>query len=377
MSEAVFQQNLFSPLQSGGSLQQRLAATHEMFNRQCPGVARVSVALFDASNGQVRSFLASQAEVNPLQNYQSPLTKTTSLAAAAGSGQARIINDLQLLNNHSEHQQKILSLGIQASYTLPIFERESLCGFVFLDSRQKGFFSGAALAQVALFAQLLAQLVLNHQARIRSLMAALRVSIGMVHLKDPETGNHLERMARFSRLIAEELVRQGQAELNDEQIDNLFRFAPLHDIGKVGIPDRILLKPERLDAQEWSVMKTHSGIGRTIIDRLIDEFGFDSLPDIDLLRDIVELHHEKDDGSGYPHGLSGSQVPLAARIIATSDIFDALTNERCYKQAWSNQDALTELAQLVELQRADDNCVKALRKRLPEVVKIQQRFADG
>ena len=377
MFEPAVQIDLFSTVQSSGSLQQRLASAHEMFNRRCPGVARIGVALFDNSTGQVRTFLASQEEENPLRNYQISLAKTQSLASITRPGQARVINDLSLLaENNSEHCQKIYVLGMRSSYTLPIYEREQLRGFIFIDSRQRNFFQAAVLSQVALFAQLLAEMVLNHQASIRSLLAALRVSISMMHLKDPETGNHIERMARFARLIAQELVQQKLVDLNDEQIDNLYRFAPLHDIGKVGIPDRILRKPGLLDAQEWIVMKTHSGIGRSIVDHLISEFDFDCLPDAELLQHVVELHHEKIDGSGYPHGLTGSEIPFAARIISISDIFDALTNERPYKRAWSNQEALGELHKLVDLQQVDGNGVAALQNRLAEVVEIQQHFSE-
>ena len=377
MINSVVQQDAFAGLHTGGSLQQRLSHAHEMFNRQCPGIARIGIALFDDSTGQVRTFLASQAEENPLQNYQAVLAGAGLLATAARPGQVRVINDLSLLERKaSKHRQQIYQLGMRSSYTLPIHERERLCGFIFLDSRQKEYFQSAVLAQVGLFAHLLAQMVLGHQASIRSLIAALRVSTGMMHYRDPETGNHLERMARFSRLIAQQLVEQGKASLNDEQIDNLYRFAPLHDVGKVGIPDRILLKPGQLDAQEWAVMKTHSGIGRSIIDRLIDDFDFDYMPDIDLLRHIVELHHEKIDGSGYPHGLSGDAVPLAARIVSASDIFDALTNARPYKKAWSNADAFSELLQLAERHLLDADCVLALQQRIDEVVTIQEYFAE-
>jgi len=124
-------------------------------------------------------------------------------------------------------------------------------------------------------------------------------------------------------------------------------------------------------------MKTHSEIGRSIIDQLIEEFGFAGLPHIEILRQITELHHEKPDGSGYPHGLSGEQVPLVARIVGVSDIFDALTSERPYKPAWTNQDALRELEQLSQDDRADNNCVAALKNRLDEVSAIQRQYADN
>lgn len=377
MPTPLYQEDFFAEIHQGGSMQERLARARQMFNRQCPGIDRIGIALFDETTGKVKTYLAAPAQESPLHNYQVPLKQVESLAATAVPGRARIVNDLELYaGSSSEHSRKIRELGMRSSYTLPIFEQQLLRGFVFFDSRQKGYFREAVVFQVALFAHLLAQLVLSHQARLRTLIAALRISIGMLHYRDPETGNHLERMARFALLIAEEMVRRGQADLDDEEIDDIYRFAPLHDIGKVGIPDRILLKPDRLDEQEWTVMKTHSGIGRSIIDRLIKEFDFAGLPHIEILCQIAELHHEKPDGSGYPHGLAGDQVPLAARIVGVSDIFDALTSERPYKQAWSNQDAFRELEQLSLQNRADGDCVAALKNCLDEVLAIQQQYAD-
>jgi len=377
MPAPVYEEDFFAEIHQGGSLQERLTRSWQMFSRQCPGIDRIGIALFDETTGKVKTYLAAPAEESPLRNYQVPLTQVESLATSAVPGRARIVNDLdQFSESNSEHSRKIRQLGMRSSYTLPIFEQKLLRGFIFFDSRQKNYFQESIVSQVALFAHLLAQLVLSHQATLRTLIAALRISIGMLHHKDPETGNHLERMARFAQLIAEELVRRGQAELDDEELDNIYRFAPLHDIGKVGIPDRILLKPGRLDEQEWSVMKTHSDIGRSIIDQLIEEFGFAGLPHIEILRQITELHHEKLDGSGYPHGLSGEQVPLVARIVGVSDIFDALTSKRPYKPAWSNQEAFRELEQMSQQNRADSNCVAALKNRLDEVMAIQRQYAD-
>jgi len=377
MTEPLSQQDFYADIHRGGRLQERLAAAHQMYNRQCPGLDRIGIALFDGATRQVKTFLASPAADNPLSNYQLPLAEAASLAAAAVPGQARIVNDLQLFSaGKREHTRKIWDLGMRSSYTLPIFEQDTLRGFVFLNSRQSDYFHGSNLAQVPLFAHFLVQLVLNHQNTLRTLVAALRITSGMMHYKDPETSNHLERMARFSQLIAQELVAREQVALDDEGIDHLYRFAPLHDIGKVGIPDDILQKPGRLDSNEWTVMKTHSDIGRAIVDQLICEFDFSTLPDIEILRHITELHHEKIDGSGYPHGLSGAQVPLAARIISTSDIFDALTSARPYKEAWSNQAAFAELEVMVQNNWLDVGCVAALQNRLTEVLTIQRCFSD-
>jgi HD-GYP domain-containing protein (c-di-GMP phosphodiesterase class II) len=224
-------------------------------------------------------------------------------------------------------------------------------------------------------AHLAAQLVINELGEMHALNAALRTAIGMVHLRDPETGNHLERMARYARLIARELVARGKCSFDDEQIEQLFNFSPLHDIGKIGIPDRILLKPARLEEDERAVMDTHTVIGRQMIDTLIANFAFEGIPYLDILRQLVEYHHETLDGHGYPHGLQGKDIPLEARIVAVSDVFDALTTTRPYKGPWHNQHAFAML-RLLAIDKLDPECVEALISREDEIREIQQRFAD-
>jgi len=373
----VFKVDAFAEIHQRGRLQDRLAKAHQLFDQRCPGLDRIGIALCDDDLKKVNTFLASPAEKNPLTNYQISLCDAGSLAQTAISGQVRVVNDLQLFAAGSgEHTRRIWDLGMRSSYTQPIYEDGELRGFVFFNSRQKGYFADGILEQVSLFAHFLVQMVLNHQLALRTLVAALRITGRMMHYKDPETSSHLERMAHFSRVIAQQMVAEGQIALDDEEIDHLFRFAPLHDIGKVGIPDDILFKPGRLDSREWRVMKTHSGIGRAIVDQLINEFGFSTLPDIEILRHITELHHEKLNGSGYPHGLKNEQVPIAARIISVSDIFDALTTERPYKAAWSNPEAFAELDEMVSSNLLDPAAVSALHTNLSEVVEIQQVFTE-
>lgn len=374
----ILREDHFADLHQQGRLQDRLAAMHASFSRRLPGLDRIGIALYDEPLRQVRTFLASPAEDNPLNNYHIPLQDAESLAQTGTGRQVRIVNDLELFSaGKGEHTRKIRELGMRSSYTQPIYAQQQLRGFVFINSRQPGFFVEEILDQVSLFAHLLVQMVLNHQATLDTLVAALRVTGKLMHYKDPETGSHLERMAHFSRLIASELVAKGLYPLDDEQIDHIFRFAPLHDIGKFGIPDDILLKPGRLDREEWSVMKTHAGIGRDIVEQLVASFGCSDLPDLEILRHITELHHEMIDGSGYPYGLKGDKVPLAARIISVSDIFDALTSKRPYKQPWSNSDALAELQRMADKNLLDHDCVAALASRTPEVSEVQRLFAEA
>lgn len=155
--------------------------------------------------------------------------------------------------------------------------------------------------------------------------------------KDPETGAHLERMREYCRLLAVELKTKSKHKsvVSDVFIDNIYAASPLHDIGKVGVPDNILLKPGKLTADEFQVMKTHTLIGGDTL-RAVDK----QHPGNTFLRmgiDISEGHHEKWDGSGYPRALKGEDIPLAARILALGDVYDALTSKRCYKEKFSHE----------------------------------------
>jgi putative two-component system response regulator len=155
--------------------------------------------------------------------------------------------------------------------------------------------------------------------------------------KDTDTGNHLERIRAYSKLIAEHILIDPPF---DEEIplrfpDLLYETSPLHDIGKVGIPDYVLLKPGNLSDEEWAVMKRHAEIGAETLDAVLQKYpGADFLR---IARDIAWAHHERWDGTGYPRGLKGKEIPLCARIIALADVYDALTMKRVYKSALSHE----------------------------------------
>ena len=223
---------------------------------------------------------------------------------------------------------------------------------------------------------MISALIIYEVSTIKSVLAALRTANEMVHYKDPETGSHLQRMARFSRIIAKELSVSGKYTFDDKYIEDIFNYAPLHDVGKIGIPDKILLKPGKLDDKEFETMKTHASMGRQVIDSIIRNFEFDSFGNIDILRNIAEYHHETLDGHGYPEGLSKEDIPVEARIIAVADIFDALTSKRPYKEAWSNADAFEMLREMANT-KLDKDCVEALYKNQPEIEEIQTRFREN
>ena len=178
--------------------------------------------------------------------------------------------------------------------------------------------------------------------------------------RDPETGDHIQRMAHYSWMIA---VRMGLA-LDEQQL--LLEAAPMHDVGKVGIPDHILLKPGKLDHDEFEVMKQHPVIGHQI---LADS----TSPLLQMAAQIALSHHEKFDGSGYPLGLKGEAIPLVGRIVAVADVFDALTSVRPYKPAWEFERAV----QLLRDQRGlhfDPECVDAFLGQLDAIRAVRERF---
>jgi HD-GYP domain-containing protein (c-di-GMP phosphodiesterase class II) len=165
-------------------------------------------------------------------------------------------------------------------------------------------------------------------------------------------------------------------DLTDEFVEAVFLYAPLHDVGKIGIPDHVLLKPGPLDDAEWAIMKSHTVMGREMVDKINHDLGIATLNRDDVMRNIVELHHEALDGSGYPYGLEGDQIPLEARIVSVADIFDALTSRRPYKPGWPMDDAAAELLRKVDAGQLDGQVVSALLDQPEEIEQVLQRHPD-
>lgn len=188
--------------------------------------------------------------------------------------------------------------------------------------------------------------------------------IRVVNYKDNETALHIKRMSHYSRLIAES-INKG---INTEWPNLIYKASVLHDIGKIGITDDILKKPEKLNTDEFEIMKTHPEIGAEII-------GEDDSSLFRIVRNIVLYHHEKFDGSGYPYGLKGTNIPLEARIVSIADVFDALTTKRVYKKAWSVEYTLRVIKEKSGVD-FDPMLVEHFEKVLPEVLKIQEKFKE-
>jgi response regulator RpfG family c-di-GMP phosphodiesterase len=193
--------------------------------------------------------------------------------------------------------------------------------------------------------------------------------------RDEDTGRHLERVAGYCRIVAESMraLDLGTELITDSFIEDLVSASPLHDIGKVGIPDSILLKPGRLTPEEWEIMKTHAEIGGATLDGVIA--GLQAPGFLTMGRDIAWCHHEKWDGTGYPRGLKGAEIPLSARIVTLADVYDALTTVRPYKKAWSHADAIDWILSRSGTQ-FDPHVVMAFVARLDDADRIRRTLAD-
>lgn len=213
------------------------------------------------------------------------------------------------------------------------------------------------------------------RARVRTHLSLVRADVlretrlnivqclGMAaEYKDNETGLHVIRMSHFSRVIA------LAAGFSEEEADEILHAAPMHDVGKIGIPDAILQKPGKLDAQEWDVMRQHPEIGAQII-------GDHEASLLQMARRIALSHHEKWDGSGYPEGLAGDAIPIEGRIVAIADVFDALTSVRPYKDAWPVEKAV-DLIRRERGKHFDPQLVDCFLDSLDAIVEIKERWAE-
>ena len=205
---------------------------------------------------------------------------------------------------------------------------------------------------------------------------SIRTLAHLAETRDPETGNHILRTQGYVQLLAKKLRYHPRfvATLTERYIDLISRSAPLHDIGKVGIPDHILLKPGKLTAEEWAVMQTHAKLGSDAIERAESDIEM-PLPFLSLAKEIAHWHHEKWDGSGYPDHLAGEAIPVSARLMAVADVFDALISVRIYKPSIP-YDAAREIIAAGRGQHFDPDITDVFLAGFDDFVVIAKRHLD-
>ena len=364
------------------SVQAQLEGVHDQLRAELPGIVRIGVAVYDQRTDILQTFIHSTKGQAPFALYEAKLANVPSLAVLARDHCERIVDDLDTLaskaedrgGSPSQHTRQLIEHRYRSSYTKPFYDRGELFGFLFYDSDRRGYFSEGVIRHLSIYSHLISLLIIRGVSSARVVRSAVDVARQWSHLRDEETGAHLDRMSRYARLIARQLAVQRK--LNDEFIEFIFLFAPLHDVGKIAVPDRILLKPGRLTAEEFEIMKSHVAKGVEMVDTMAKQFAFGGAAHMDIMHNIVCYHHESVDGSGYLAGLKGEAIPLEARIVTVADVFDALTTKRPYKEAWSDDEAFAFLGSLAG-KKFDADCVAALAGARPEVAVIKEHFSNG
>ncbi len=355
-------------------LAERLACQHDQLRGEFPALDRIAVAIYDHRTDMLKAFVHSSEGPNPFEHAMARLSDLASLQELARTGASRVIADLSVHKASSiAHLRRLLQAGYQSSYTVPITSKGSFQGFVFFNSTLRGYFTPAVVRALRPTAEVIALTTVMELDAVRMIQAAVRTTRQISRARDEETHSHLERMARYARLIALRLApRQG---MSDEWVEFLFQFAPLHDVGKIAVPDTILFKPGRLTPEEFEVMKGHVTKGVEIIEVMADTFRIANAPYVRILRNVAAQHHEAVDGSGYPGGLAGPQLSLEGRIVAVADVFDALTSARPYKRAWSTGEALAYLVEQAG-RKFDPEAVEILCNSAAAIADIQRQFAE-
>ncbi len=210
--------------------------------------------------------------------------------------------------------------------------------------------------------------------RLESQEALIFSMAKLSEYRSEETGFHLERVSHYTRILARDLAKKHpQMGITPVMADEISMVSPLHDLGKVAIPDNILHKPGKLIAEEWEIMKNHTTIGAKFIKEIYDKTGS---PFLWIGYQVAMFHHERWEGNGYPRGLSREEIPVSAQIMSIADVYDALTSERCYKSAFSHEKTL-EIIRSERGKQFNPKILDAFMENEEKIVEIRKRFQDA
>lgn len=351
----------------------KIKLIRQQLNLKYDVVDRISVVIYHEERNTLQTYAVDEQRDCSFSNYEVSFEQCQSLMNIAKEQTARIVNNMSVFSNNKKHTDQIEMAGYQSSFTMPLFYNGKLLGFFFANSTQKNAISAElidALSYISVVISFILHQDLNDINTLKSTIESMKL---ISQYRDPETGEHLQRMAYYSLLIARKVAYKYQ--LCDGFIEHLFMYAPLHDIGKLMVPDAILLKPGKLTENEFAQMKRHPNQGKELVEKLINIYQLQNMPFIEVLKNIIYCHHEQLDGGGYPQGLKGKDIPIEAKIVTVADIFDALTSNRPYKEAWTNDQAFEELYN-ISGSKIEFEFVHALDNSRADIEEIQQLFKD-
>ena len=331
-------------LARGASFEEIFDSIYDSFHRYLP-YERMGVALIDSATQSIRAERAqSEVPVKLDVGYTLPLDQT-SLPEVIKSGRPRIIADLEAyIEEHPESDatKRMVAEGMRSSLTMPLKIDDRPLGALFFSSMEPHAYQQHHVQFLQVAASFVSPALEKGIVVGDVILAATMGFANLAAFRDTETGEHLQRMRRYAATLAKHMAKDPlYAQTIDEAfIQEIYDFSPLHDIGKVGIPDRILLKPGELTKEEFDIMKQHTVIGAQALKGAEQEALRLDYPVFERAIEIAAYHHERFDGTGYPKGLAGEAIPLSARISAVADVFDALTSPRPYKPAFSFEESV-------------------------------------
>ena len=309
--------------------------------------------------------------------YRLSLEKS-SLKKIMESREIRVITDLEEYfenNRNSKSTEYILKEGFKSSLTMPLVKNDGkTIGFLFFSSFKKNGFGETEKMRAKSIAEIFSY-IFEKNMLVEDLVTNTAVSfVKLVEGKDPETGDHIDRVAFYSEIIAKKCAEKyPEMNITHQDIEKIRKFAPLHDIGKVGIKDEILLKPGKLTEDEFEMMKKHTVIGADVIKNYqanLEKYNYEFMQ---IGYEIALYHHEKWNGKGYPEGLSGNDIPLAARIVSVADVFDAISSKRVYKEAFGFENSV-EMIKEMSGENFQPEIVEAFLDAIKEIRHIYETY---
>jgi len=304
----------------------------------------------------------------------------TSLSDVIRKGTPRVINDLEAYTKHrdAEYNKVLIDAGIKSSITLPLSLNNKPIGIIFFSSTTKGIYKEQHIDFLATLSSSIA-ISLNKNIFIDELLYSTVLALAkLAESRDGDTGEHLERMkkycAKITEFLLEDNVYNEEISLNFKK--DIERFSPMHDIGKVGIRDQILLKPGKLTDEEFEEMKKHTIFGAEVLKTAEEHMRRKDANLFGMGIEIAENHHEKWDGTGYPYNKTGEEIPLSARIVAVADVFDALTSERPYKKAFSFEESFNMIIE-GKGNHFDPKIVDSFVRHKDEIYELYKSFKDN
>lgn len=341
--------------------------------------SHIGIALLK-DNGRVieASYGISKPEIdlaNKLIGIKAELS-TTSLHKIIETGQPRIINDLRasVSNPDTPYNRVVLGAGIQSSLTFPLKLYNKPVGVIFFSHTEKNAYNESHITFLKTLSNSIA-ISLYKNLYIDELLYTQVLSLAkLVEARDEDTGEHLERMQKYSTYIAEILLVDNVfPELTIKMVKEIEKYSPLHDIGKVGIRDDILLKPGKLTEEEYKQMQQHTIYGANVLKKAEANMLKFNKSVFQVAIDIVLGHHEKWNGTGYPYQKRGEEIPLSARIVTVADVFDALTSKRPYKDAFSFEKSI-EILKSESGKSFDPRIIDCLMRNLDGFYELYKQF---